>query len=479
MKKINDLLNDFDIMDESLNIKEEEISEEEKLRIKNLTLEKAGFSIKKSTKKHLILPLAAAFSIILSFAVVFAQGGFSKVYYNLFGENIKYVDGLGTEINKSYTDNGITFNVANMLGDENSFYIIFELIKENGESFKNTEYIEFEDLNLDFNSSGGYTYYKIDDDNKADNKATFVLIGNTAKKAVNKKMTMSIKNITEYSTAELENFKPYDFLSQNEEFINQSLEKNTKKSIIQITDDMNEEEKQKSKYMNSLVPDYILAFMQENIMLDDKNYIFVDNVGFAEGRLCIRFAQNTLQTDEQISNIYFVNKENSDDIIYGDILFTDSDQNNVYDYYSFNINNMEELKKYDFKYSVMKEASKTIGDWEVTFKGNYKNSSQTINVNESTEWEGNKYIVKNIKVSPISVNVNMINNLKDKIDNPRFNIGKVVSVIKKDGSAVELISSGSSSNPLTASVNLIFEKPMDVSEIDHIKIGELNVYLNE
>ncbi len=479
MKKINDLLNDFDIIDENLNIKEDSMSEIEKLRVKNLTLEKLGLKNKKSTKKKLILPLAAAMTLVLSFAVVFAQGGISNVYYKLFGENIKYVNEIGTEINKDYSNNGITLNVANMLGDENSFYIIFELINENGESFENINYIEFEDLNLDFNSSGGYTYYKIEDDNEKDNKATFVLIGNTAKKSVNKKMTLKINNLTEYSIIELDKFEPFDFLSDNEEFINQSLTQNTKKSIIPITSDMLEEEKQKSQYMNSLIPDEVLPFKQENIMLDDKGYIYVDNIGFVEKRLCIRFAVNTLNSDEYISELYFVNKNDPDDILYGEILFTESNKSTVYDYYSFNIKNMEELKSYDFKYSIMKETKKTEGNWDVSFKADYKNTSKKINVNKEVELDGKKYKIDNVKLSPISLNVELKNNLVDNIDNPKHNFFDVVSVVLKDGSIIKSISSGSSSNPFSASINMIFEKPVDVLTIDYIKIGDIKIYLNE
>lgn len=479
MKKINDLLNDFDIIDENLNIKEDSMSEIEKLRVKNLTLEKLGLKNKKSTKKKLILPLAAAMTLVLSFAVVFAQGGISNVYYKLFGENIKYVNEIGTEINKDYSNNGITLNVANMLGDENSFYIIFELINENGENFENVNHIEFEDLNLDFNSSGGYTYYKIEDDNEKDNKATFVLIGNTAKNAVNKKMTLKINNLTEYSIIELDKFEPFDFLSENEEFINQSLTQNNKKSIIPITSDMLEEEKQKVQYMNSLIPDEVLPFKQENIMLDDKGYIYVDNIGFAEKRLCIRFAVNTLNSDEYIRELYFVNKNDPDDILYGDILFTESNESTVYDYYSFNIKNMEELKNYDFKYSIMKETKKTEGNWDVTFKADYKNTSKKINVNKEVELDGKKYKIDNVKLSPISLNVELKNNLVDNIDNPKHNFFDVVSVVLKDGSIIKSISSGSSSNPFSASINMIFEKPVDVLTIDYIKIGDIKIYLNE
>ena len=151
-------------------------------------------------------------TLILSFAAVFAQGGLSNIYYKLFGDNTKYVREMGTVINESCSSKGITLNVASMLGDENAFYIIFELIKDKGESFENSDYIYFDRLSLDINSSGGYTWYQIEDDDKNDNKATFILAGNTKKKVTGDKLTLRVADFTEYNTKEPVNkFEPYSF----------------------------------------------------------------------------------------------------------------------------------------------------------------------------------------------------------------------------------------------------------------------------
>lgn len=226
MKKIHEILDDINIENEDLKIVESSITREEKNRILEMTLNKADVKGKKSYGRRSILPLAAAMTLILSFAVVFAQGGLSNIYYKLFGENIKYVTEMGTVIDKSYSSNGITFNVANMLGDENAFYIIFELIKDNGESFKESDYIEFDRLRLDFKSSGGYTWYQVEDDDKNDNKATFILSGNIKKKIFGDKLTLQATNITEYSIKKSEKFDPYDFLLNHSDYIKANLFKN-------------------------------------------------------------------------------------------------------------------------------------------------------------------------------------------------------------------------------------------------------------
>ena len=167
MKRFHELLDDINLEDENMDLAESNLLKEEKNRILEMTLNKAGLKRKASLGRRYILPLAAAMTLVLSFAAVFAQGGLSNIYYKLFGDNTKYVTEMGTVIDESTSSNGITLNVASMIGDENAFYIIFELIKENGESFENSDYIYFDKLYLELNSSGGSTWYQIEDDDKS------------------------------------------------------------------------------------------------------------------------------------------------------------------------------------------------------------------------------------------------------------------------------------------------------------------------
>ncbi len=249
MRKIDELLDDYDIKNEKLNINEIEMSKEEVNRIKEITMLKTGLSYKHGTKKRYIIPLAAAMTIILSFAVVFAQGGLSNIYNKIFGENIKYVNDMGTFIDESYSYNGITLNVASMVGDENSFYIVFELIKENGESFGKSDYIYIEHLRLDMKGSGGYSWNEIKDDNPKDNKATFILVGNTEKKTAGDKLTLLLSDITEYSiNKQKTSFEPYNFLTANQEYVKQYLIKNDEKSPMNaVEENISEDERKKNK----------------------------------------------------------------------------------------------------------------------------------------------------------------------------------------------------------------------------------------
>lgn len=494
MKNIYEILEDIDIKDKDID--ETEILKEEKQRILELTLEKVNLKNNKTTKKGLILPLAAAFTLVLSFAVVFAQGGFSNIYYSLFGENIKYVNEMGTDINESHTSNGtkynlankfgevgssseqVTLNVASMLGDENAFYIIFELIKENGESFKETDYIEFDSLRLDFKTSGGYTWYQVEDDDANDNKATFILSGNTKKKITGDRLILTAKDFTEYSIKEGNKFNPYDFLSNNVDCINQNLIENIHEVTIKDTENnISIEELNKINEIYNLTPNEVLPWKYSNLFVEENSHnIYVDNIGFAEGKLCIRFA---LMDEEKhnLGDIYFVNKNKPEEIKYNELVINDEKGGIKYYYYIFDISSMEELKEYDLKYNVVSKLSTTLGNWEVKFKANYKNTTETIRVNKTTEINNKKYTVKNIKISPIALNVELRNDLLDTFEDPTHNFSEKVSVIMKDGSILEISSSGSSTNSLSSSINLMFKQPINTTKIEKISIGNIEIEL--
>lgn len=478
MKKIHELLDDINIENEELKIVESNISKEEKNKILEMTLNKAGIK-RKSIGRKFILPLAAAMTLVLSFAIVFAQGGLSNIYYKLFGDNIKYVTEMGTVIDESYSSNGITLNVASMLGDENAFYIIFELIKENRESFKDSDYIEFDRLHLDFKDSGGYTWYQIEDDDKNDNKATFILAGNTKKKVSGNKLTLRAADFIEYSIKEPANkFEPYSFLMKNQDFVKQSLVENLQKSTINIqnSDEYYPEDKEKVEEMYRLTPNYVLPWKYANIPMDDDiDDIFIDNIGFAENKLCISIASSDSE-NHNLGDIYFVNNNNSEDTVYDEFMFSEEKNNIEYYYYIYNIKDMEELKNYTLNYNIVSKLKTTTGEWNVTFKADYKNTTETKKINKEVTIDGKRYTVKNIKISPIALNVELRNNLTDKYDDPvHYDFYEKVSVLMKDGTIIEPSSSGSSSNPFNTSINLMFKQPINTAEIDKIIIGDIEI----
>ncbi len=230
--------------------------------------------------------------------------------------------------------------------------------------------------------------------------------------------------------------------------------------------------------MNDITPDEVLPINNLGISLGDNlKDVYVDNVGFAEEKLCIRFALKDTEKRD-INEIYFTNKNNPDERLYSDFMFSQEEKGIKYEYYIFNIQNIEELKNYNFTCSTTDKINITKGEWKVSFKADYKNTTHTIKVNKDVQIEGKRYTVKNIKISPISLNVQMRNNLADNIENPVHKLHDIVTVIMKDGTKVEIGSSGTSTNPFTATLNLIFNQPVDVTQIDKITIGELEIELN-
>lgn len=480
MKKIDELFDDFEMENEEININEEKMSNAEKDKIKKITMQKCGLKENNTYfNRRLIILLAAAMTLILSFVAVFAEGGFNNIFNNLFGENIKYVSDMGTVIDKSCSANGIKFNVESMLGDENSFYIVFELIKENGETFENSDIIRFENFNLKFSGSGGYSYYQIKDDDDKDNKATFILIGDTANKTAGKKLTLGISDFTEYDNVEVsEGFSPYDFLKNNLGYLNQSLEKNIQKSNEVVNDKMTEEEKKKIEYINSLNPINVLPMKYSDISISDEfNDIMIDNIGFADGKLCLRIKSPKCE-DIDTGYIYFESINDKDNLKYEEYSFSEEHNGEKYIYYVFDIKSMEELKNYTFKYCITKKIKNTKGNWEVSFNADYKNTSRKININKEVEVDGKRYTVKNIKLSPISLNIELRNNIIDEIENPAHNLDGIVSVIMKDGTVMKIGNAGISTNPLSATMNFIFNQPVDIYRIDSIKIGNLVINVN-
>lgn len=477
MRKIHEFLDDLDIQNINIRVDEENMTKEEKSRIIEQTLNKAGLTNNKAKNKRFILPLAATLTLMLSFAVVFAQGGLSNIYNSIFGENIKYINDMGTVIDESYIENGIKLNVASMVGDENSFYIVFELIKENGDSFKDSDYIYFEDFHLNFSGSGGYTWYEIEDDNENDNKATFILSGNTEKKTVGDKLTLQMKDFVEYNIKEYNNFDVYEFLSNNNEFINQELEGNIQKLPIDINENASQEEIDKINEIYNQTPDKILPIKSSIITINEGNKeIYIDNLGFAEDKLCIRLVM-TDSENYSFGDLLFVNKNNKEEK-FCEYSFTEEKEEVEYLYYIFDIKDMEELKNYELKYNMINKINTTKGEWTVTFKADYKNTTDTINVNKKAKIQDKRYTVKNIKLSPISLNVKLINNLLDYKENTNHDFFDEVSVVMEDGSLVEVSSRGSSTNSLTSTINLLFNQPIDIKQIAIVKIGDLEIEID-
>jgi hypothetical protein len=136
---------------------------------------------------------------------------------------------------------------------------------------------------------------------------------------------------------------------------------------------------------------------------------------------------------------------------------------------------MEELENYKLYYDIVRKMNTTSGEWKVTFKADYKNMTETRRIDKEVTIDGKRYTVKNIKISPIALNVELKNNLSNNFDEPIHNLYRKVSVVMKDGSIIEPSSSGASTNAFGASINLTLEKPINTAEIGKIIIGDMEI----
>ena len=67
---------------------------------------------------------------------------------------------------------------------------------------------------------------------------------------------------------------------------------------------------------------------------------------------------------------------------------------------------MEELKNYSLYYDIVDKLPHNRRPG-VTFKADYKNTTETKRINKEVTIDGKRYTVKNIKISPIALNVEL------------------------------------------------------------------------
>lgn len=169
-----------------------------------------------------------------------------------------------------------------------------------------------------------------------------------------------------------------------------------------------------------------------------------------------------------IGKMVFKHKE-TDEELYSYIVSSE-ENGKQYKTYIFDIENMEELKNYTFTCSAVETKDKLIGNWNLKFKPNYKPTIKEVNVNKSIELDGEKYSIKDVKISPISIVIDIRRNLFDKINKPVNHDIKNIMVILDDGSTVKLNGANVSSNLTEICIIKQFESPVDIEAIREIII---------
>ena len=470
MKKIDELFDDYEINDD-FDIKPSELDDIELKRVKILTFEKAGLKpVKKSTNKRIIFPLIAIMSVLIfSMAVVSANDNIESIFGNLFSGGYKYVEDCSDIVNVYDIDNNLKLSIDGIIGDENTCYIKFTMERLDGKTF-DCSYAFFDNIDYDFRGSGGFSYTMLEDEDKTDNKISFLLDLSITNGFRNKKIEFNISDLWLYLIDENNVFNPYEYLLANEELINQDniVETNVNLDSDELNNDnLSIEEKEKTT-TEIFTIEQALGRGDLNIeLIKNNDKLTVDNIGFVKNRLNIRVH---LEDEESydVGNIVFTHIE-TDEELYPYIVSSE-EEGKEYKTYIFDIENIEELKKYTFSCSAVEMQDKLIGTWNLKFKPNYKPIIKKVSINENIELDGKKYSIKDVKISPISIVIDIKRNLFDKINSPVNHDFKNIEVVLDDGSAVELNGANVSSNLNEICIIKQFVSPIDVEDVKELII---------
>lgn len=161
MKKIDKLLNNIDEYKYLDN--EKPLSENEKEKIFNMTMDKIKNSSNQSKSKGKIISLKKTVAIILASVLMISTLSFAADYFsfdtqlvnllNINKENEYLINGSGANIDKSVEFNGVKITATQVISDKNSLYIILKLKTKDefSHSFKS-----FNEFNFEVKSNGDY-----------------------------------------------------------------------------------------------------------------------------------------------------------------------------------------------------------------------------------------------------------------------------------------------------------------------------------
>lgn len=202
MSKIHEIINK--ISNDDLLDNEKNLSNDEKQRILNITINK--IPTKKSTvfsKKKLIIGILVATIMISTIAMAkeYISSNLDNDFLNLFGINKDdtRLDSAGESVNKTVSNSGLDVTVRQTLGDEHTIHIILDVVAPN--NVKIPQYAHFDEsyINLAKKGSAGWGFEYLDDDFN-DNKASYLISYNTEAKLTNKNnISLSFKDFGYYS----------------------------------------------------------------------------------------------------------------------------------------------------------------------------------------------------------------------------------------------------------------------------------------
>lgn len=331
MKHIDELLEEIYLSEEDYEMfQEEPVTAEELQEIKNRVLEAVrteqaedvvieGAMVTELEKKRRrktkrwILPLVATLAVGSSLVAGVASGNLSEIFHVIFGENTANIGDSGLELGISDTQQGITLNVQGIVGDKQNAIILFDLTKEEGESFKGNN-IEFGKLNFRVEekkslkgwnpfkiystteSSGSFGWGLIDEGYQKPDQLTFKLDATIDQNLIGSEGILEIEDITEVQTEYWDSeVNLVDFFKAHPELLSQA-------AIPMPEDLLHYTSAEELKY-EGYTADEIKKIMDDiptralpsrNLNLDlypefESNWR-VDNIGFINNQLHIRMS---------------------------------------------------------------------------------------------------------------------------------------------------------------------------------------------
>ena len=508
MKNIDELLEEIHLREEDCEMfQEEPVTDEELQEIKNRVLEVVrkeraeegvieGATVtdlekkRRGKTKRWIIPLVATLAIGSSLAAGVARGNLGEIFNIIFGENTANIGDSGLELGISDTHQGITLNVQGIVGDKQNAIILFDLEKEDGESFEGNN-IEFGKLNFRVEekgllkgwnpfklygiteSSGSFGWSLVDEGYQEPDKLIFKLDATIDQNLIGAEGTLEIEDMTEVSTGYWDSeVNLEDFFKMHPELLNQT-------SIPMPEDFLHYTSEEELKY-EGYTADEIKKIMNDiptralpsrNLNLDlypelESNWR-VDNIGFIDNQLHIRMSGTG---NKHYTPAFKDTSGNEVEMTYNITTYSSSEEKEDISkgYYIYDIKDVEALNKVKLSTYFSKELQTTKGKWQVRFKIDIKNQEKSITTDQTIPWIDNTRLeIEEMKLSNLSVQVTYKG---EKLYNyPKINVRF------KDGKEQEAFRHGATFGDNMAECTYAFTAPIDVSEVEAIIINEVEI----
>lgn len=475
MKKIDELFDNYEL-NYDINIQPSEMDELELKRIKEMTLNKLDIKPKKVKRfnKKTMIPLVAAAILTLTSITAIAGSDLNSLFGRIFESGVENIEESGKLINVSDSHDGITFKVNGVVGDSNTATILFDITKDNSEPFSG-EMVTFDKLDITLNGSGGWSYNQYNSEEISDT-ASFSLTMDKRKGLYNKQLSISITNINSVDYLEkASSVDIYSLLLNNKELQNisiptESIELPKREDLPLMSDDEFYKFSLSKKHEKELV---IEAANMNMDLFEGVKGAYLDNIGIINGKLQLCLKRSNLS---DFTRVYFVDK-NTNEEIHDVFSFTQTMSTNDYSYdkYYFDISAVEELENLELRANFYDSKEIHEGKWNVQFNLDYNNVAKKHRVNKEIKFKDEKFEVKTIEISPVSITVKM---KRDSLyPQESFDGYNDIKVKLKDGTFASYHSGGTSGGGLEISSTNVFKNPINPEDVVSVIVGNYEILI--